>query len=92
MLANTGIDTTQVVTEIERYIVFPGQACAYKVGQLEILQLRQRAEDRLGPKFDIKRFHDVVLTNGALPLTLLERAVDQWIDSELQGEHARGKG
>jgi uncharacterized protein (DUF885 family) len=79
MRANTGIAETEVVTEIERYIVAPGQACAYKVGQLELLELRRRAMDRLGPRFDIRRFHDVVLTNGELPLTLLERVIDDWI-------------
>ena len=82
MVANTGMDTSAVVTEIERYIVMPGQACAYKVGQLEILRLRQRAMDALGPRFDIKKFHDEVLTHGALPLTLLERVIDDWIARE----------
>jgi uncharacterized protein (DUF885 family) len=92
MLANTGMDTAEVVTEIERYIVLPGQACAYKVGQLEILQLRDRAMNRLGDRFDIKKFHDVVLTHGALPLALLDRVVDQWIDSELSAAGAAKKG
>jgi uncharacterized protein (DUF885 family) len=82
MVANTGMDTSAVVTEIERYIVMPGQACAYKVGQLEILRLRQRAMERLGPRFDIRKFHDEVLTHGALPLTLLERVIDDWIARE----------
>jgi uncharacterized protein (DUF885 family) len=77
-----------VVTEIERYIVMPGQACAYKVGQLEILALRQRAMDQLGAHFDIRKFHDVVLTNGALPMKLLEQVVDEWIAAELR-THAR---
>jgi uncharacterized protein (DUF885 family) len=82
MVAHTGMDTSEVVTEVERYIVMPGQACAYKVGQLEILALRQRAMDALGSRFDLRKFHDVVLTHGALPLTLLERVVDDWIDAE----------
>ncbi len=92
MVANTGMDSASVITEIERYIVMPGQACAYKVGQLEILALRERARERLGDRFDIKAFHDVVLRQGALPLTLLERVVDQWIAREEQSSPARRKG
>jgi uncharacterized protein (DUF885 family) len=92
MLANTGMDTAEVVTEIERYIVMPGQACAYKVGQLEILQLRDRAMNRLGDRFDIKKFHDVVLTHGALPLSLLDRVVNDWIEGELAAASAVRKG
>ncbi|MFI5371668.1 MAG: DUF885 domain-containing protein, partial [Candidatus Eisenbacteria bacterium] len=82
MLANTGMDSTEVVSEVERYVVWPGQACAYKVGELEIVALRERARAELGDRFDLKRFHDVVLTHGALPLTLLERVVDDWIAAE----------
>jgi uncharacterized protein (DUF885 family) len=82
MVAHTGMDTSEVVTEVERYIVMPGQACAYKVGQLEILALRQRAQDALGSRFDLRKFHNVVLTHGALPLTLLERVVNDWIETE----------
>ena len=92
MLANTGMDTAQVVSEVERYIVMPGQACAYKVGQLEILALRDRAQAELGPRFDLKRFHDVVLGHGALPLTLLEREVDEWIERELRAARMQNKG
>ena len=92
MVRNTGMAPSAVTTEIERYIVNPGQACAYKVGELEILALRQRAMDRLGPRFDLRKFHDVVLTNGSLPLGLLAQVVDEWIDSELRaaGTQARG--
>jgi uncharacterized protein (DUF885 family) len=92
MVANTGMDSTEVVTEVERYIVSPGQACAYKVGQLEILALRQRAVDRLGPRFDLRRFHNVVLTHGALPLTLLDRVVTDWIESEFKRSQMRSEG
>ena len=92
MVGNTGLDTTKVVTEIERYIVNPGQACAYKVGQLKILQLRQKAMDALGPRFDIRKFHDVMLTNGSLPLSILERVVDEWIASEKRAESQAGRG
>jgi uncharacterized protein (DUF885 family) len=83
MVENTGMAVSEVVTEVERYIVNPGQACAYKVGQLKIIELRQRAMDRLGPRFDIRKFHDVVLTNGALPLTILERLVEDWNAAEI---------
>jgi uncharacterized protein (DUF885 family) len=69
-----------MTAEVERYIVSPGQACAYKVGQLKILELRERARRQLGPRFDLRGFHDVLLTNGALPLRLLERVVDEWIE------------
>jgi uncharacterized protein (DUF885 family) len=92
MVANTGMDSSEVATEVERYIVNPGQACAYKVGQLEILRLRQHAMDALGDRFDIKKFHDVVLTGGALPLALLERAVDEWIATERTTASARRSG
>ena len=68
--------------EIRRYIVMPGQATAYKVGMLKILELRERARTALGPAFDIRTFHDVVLGGGALPLAILERRVDDWISAE----------
>jgi uncharacterized protein (DUF885 family) len=84
MVKNTGMKESEVVTEIERYIVNPGQACAYKVGQLELIALRERARQELGSRFDIRRFHDVVLGNGALPLSLLEQVVNQWIQDELK--------
>jgi uncharacterized protein (DUF885 family) len=84
MVHNTGMAETEIVSEVERYIVNPGQACAYKVGQLDILRLREDAKARLGARFDIRRFHDVVLSNGALPLSLLERVVDDWVKDELK--------
>ncbi len=84
MLANTGMPETDVVAEIERYIVMPGQACAYKIGQLKILELRTRAQEKLKDAFDIKAFHTTILQHGALPLTLLERVVDNWIASQQQ--------
>ena len=67
------MDEREVVSEVERYMGMPGQACAYKVGQLKILELRQRATAALGPKFNLKDFHAIVLENGGVPLTLLER-------------------
>jgi len=79
----TGDTRGSVVTEIERYFVCPGQACAYKVGQLKILELRQRAKDRLGDKFDIREFHNVVLKVGTVPLTVLEEAIDNYIRAKL---------
>ena len=79
MLRNTGLPETEAVAEVERYIVMPGQACAYKVGELKILELRERAQRALGPRFDLRAFHDRVLGNGALPLVLLEKVVDAWI-------------
>ena len=79
MLEKTGMSETDVVAEIERYLVMPGQALAYKVGMNKILELRERAKTALGPKFDIKAFHDVVLTAGSMPMALLEQRVDAWI-------------
>ncbi len=81
MLANTGMADSDAVAEVERYIVLPGQATAYKVGMMKILELRQKAMDSLGDRFDIRAFHDVVLKNGAVPLDILERLVDDYIDS-----------
>jgi len=92
MVKNTGMAESAVVTEIERYIVNPGQACAYKVGQLEILALRRHAMDRLGSRFDIRKFHNVVLTNGALPMELLGQVVDEWIERELRATATQAKG
>jgi uncharacterized protein (DUF885 family) len=85
MLANTGMPRTDVVAEVERYIVAPGQACAYKIGQLQILELRERARERLGDDFDLRAFHDLVLGQGSLPLEILERVVDQWIADQARG-------
>jgi uncharacterized protein (DUF885 family) len=81
MVANTGMATESVVTEIERYIVMPGQACAYKVGMMKIVELREKAKTELGTKFDLKQFHNVVLKNGAVPLNLLEEIIDNYIAS-----------
>ena len=79
MVSVTGMPATDVTTEIERYMALPGQACAYKVGQLKILALREKARQALGNRFDLKAFHKVILENGAVPLTVLERLVDDWI-------------
>jgi uncharacterized protein (DUF885 family) len=79
MRAETGMAENEVVSEIERYFVMPGQALAYKIGMLKILELRARAQARLGPAFDIRQFHSVVLGNGSLPLGILEKEVDAWM-------------
>jgi uncharacterized protein (DUF885 family) len=79
MVTTTGMNESEVTTEVERYMGQPGQACAYKIGQLKILELRERAKTALGPKFNLKDFHRVVLENGAVPLTVLEKLVDEWI-------------
>jgi uncharacterized protein (DUF885 family) len=78
-VGQTGMPESEVITEVERYMALPGQACAYKVGQLKILELRDKAKAALGDRFNIKDFHAVVLGNGAVPLTLLEKLVDEWI-------------
>jgi uncharacterized protein (DUF885 family) len=79
MRDTTGMNETEVVTEVERYMGQPGQACAYKIGQLKILELRDRAKTALGPKFNLKDFHSVVLENGGVPLTVLDKLVNEWI-------------
>ena len=79
MLEKTGMGEKEVTAEIERYIVMPGQACAYKVGMLKIRELRARAQKELGEKFDQREFHDTVLKNGALPLEILEQQVNEYI-------------
>ncbi len=78
-LANSPIPETAVRSEVQRYLVLPGQATSYKIGMLRILELRKKAEDTLGEKFDIRGFHDTVLGGGSVPLDILEKRVDQWI-------------
>jgi uncharacterized protein (DUF885 family) len=82
MSTNTGMIESEVISEIERYIVTPGQACAYKIGMIKVLQLREHAMTELKDKFDIKQFHDVILKNGAVPLDILEELVNDYIDSK----------
>lgn len=82
MMNNSGMTRTEVVAEVDRYIAIPGQALAYKIGALKIQELRQRAQNRLGKRFDIKAFHDQVLNTGGLPLAILEQKIDRWIASQ----------
>jgi len=84
MVSKTGMPVSEVTTEIERYIVMPGQACAYKIGMLKILALREKAKTALGDTFDIRKFHNVVLKNGSVPLDVLESIVDEYI-KEMKG-------
>jgi uncharacterized protein (DUF885 family) len=79
---HSAIDETSIQTEVDRYIAWPGQAVAYKIGQLKILELRDRAEQALGPKYDVKAFHDAILDSGAMPLDILDEHVNAWIESQ----------
>ncbi len=82
MRANSALSDANIEAEVNRYISWPGQALGYKIGELKIRELRARAEKALGPKFDIRRFHDAVLGQGAVPLDVLERQIDDWIARE----------
>lgn len=84
MLANSGMGRTDATAEVERYIAHPAQALAYKIGGLTIQRLRKKAEKELGPMFDIRAFHDQVLSSGALPLPVLEAKIDRWIAATRQ--------
>ena len=78
---HTAMDDQNIGTEVDRYIAWPGQALSYKMGQMKILELRERAQKELGPKFDLRAFHDAVLDQGPLPLDVLETKITQWIQS-----------
>ena len=83
-LDNEADSKADITAEIERYMAIPGQALSYKIGQLTILHLRDKAENELGDKFDIKKFHDQVIKNGVMPLETLENQVNEWIKTEKQ--------
>ncbi|WP_436517685.1 DUF885 domain-containing protein [Ekhidna sp. To15] len=83
-LENEAESEASITSEIERYMAGPGQALSYKVGQLKILELRKQAKDALGDKFDIREYHNIVLESGCVPLTVLERKIENWMASKLE--------
>jgi len=86
---NGAADEPTIQAEIDRYIAWPAQALSYKIGQLKILDLRDRARQQLGLHFDIRAFHDEILSGGSLPLDMLEARVNKWIGSQLPTGAAR---
>jgi uncharacterized protein (DUF885 family) len=82
MKRNTALSELNIEREVDRYIGWPGQACGYKLGELCIRRLRTEAEQRLGAAFDLRAFHDAVLGEGALPLSVLEARMKRWIDAQ----------
>jgi uncharacterized protein (DUF885 family) len=85
MAERTGIERGFINSEVDRYTSDPGQALAYMIGQLKIIELRERARTRLGPRFDVRKFHNAVIDNGALPLSTLETLIDEWIGQQSAG-------
>ena len=82
MAENTGLSLKNIENEVDRYITWPGQALAYKTGELKIRELRSMAETELGENFDIRYFHDAVLENGAVPLSVLEDKIKAWVKTQ----------
>lgn len=82
MLENQPVTDAEAVQRLERYMVYPGQAVSYKVGEFKIIKLHDIAKKALGNKFDIKEFHDEVLKDGCLPLFILEKKINIWIESK----------
>lgn len=83
MKSKTGMSDTEVRVEIERYLVWPGQALSYKVGMIKMLELRNKAMNALGDKFDIKKFHSAILDHGIPPLFIVEQKIDEMIEGSL---------
>ena len=83
MYANSAVAEARAVSEAERFMAIPGQALAYKIGQLKIRELRSKAEAALGDRFDVKAFHTEVLRDGAMPLSMLEARIDRWVEAQL---------
>ncbi|MEM9057453.1 MAG: DUF885 domain-containing protein, partial [Pseudomonadota bacterium] len=84
MVNITGETRESIVREVERYVVWPGQATSYKLGMLKFQRLRKRAEDELGEAFDLRRFHDVVLGAGAMPMAVLTQHVEHWLAGQVR--------
>jgi uncharacterized protein (DUF885 family) len=86
MQDNTALADQNIATEVDRYIVWPGQALSYMIGEQVILQLRDKAKQKLGDKYNLKNFDDVVLGQGSLPMAILKEVVNKWIDNTLAGK------
>jgi uncharacterized protein (DUF885 family) len=85
LLEHTALSETDATAEVERYIAIPGQALAYKIGERKLFELRARAQRELGPRFDLRRFHDAILRDGAMPLPILDAKINRWIAAEKAG-------
>jgi uncharacterized protein (DUF885 family) len=84
MMQNTALSEYEVRNEIDRYISWPAQALSYKIGEIRIRQLREKAQRAVGIDFDLRRFHDTLIGNGSVPIAVLDEIIDEWIESELR--------
>jgi uncharacterized protein (DUF885 family) len=82
MTENTALSPANIEAEVNRYMSWPGQALGYKLGEIKIRELRARAQTALGPKFDLRAFHDAILRQGAVPLDIVEQQIDEWIAAQ----------